>query len=245
MSRLDPSETFHFFILILCAILLWTMGSIHGRKLQQDLFGKRESIKHRNHEPEITPLYKCRTFGIWVNLWSNAMSYTLWIITFFTIQRYPFQVIWAMVQFFWATGRTAQYAVFAMRLHHTYGHTNYSYSVWVLRAIVMWGACGAFSWVLQAFLVLGPVYDIDVYTVREQNRNSTYDVEVDGSALTSNALAFIYGLMLHVLKTFLNIFAIFAILLFFQCFWCWTCALTDSSLSRTDMFTSRDVQPKN
>ena len=42
-------------------------------------------------------------------------------------------------------GRSAQYAVFMLRLHHIYRHTTYKYPVWLLISIVVIGFCGTFS----------------------------------------------------------------------------------------------------
>ena len=191
MARFNRDEYASGVVYLSVVIILYTFAIIHFTKIYQDLnTPDRKALDHRSSKPTINRLYRARTFGIGLQCVAYAFSFSLDGAVLFPKNKYVFTSIGVVTLSLWAVGRTTQYSVFVMRLHHTYGHTNYAYPKWVLGGIVIWGFTAALSVsVLTIFILVPGLYDIDTYVIEEDDGDLAYDGEV----MAQSFLLIFYG----------------------------------------------------
>ena len=195
MSRIDATELPDVIVLILCVVIFFVFTMIHGLKLYQDLFtAERKSVSHRNNKPAKDTLYKYRTWLILLNPTAYGVAYVFMAIQKFAAQRHPFMAVSFTNVAFWSMAKTSQYTVFALRLHHTYRHTNYGYPKWILIATVLWGAFGTLCAVITNTLIWVPgSYEINDYVDIYDGKSPGQDVQYNGENLATVPLMLIYG----------------------------------------------------
>jgi len=150
LSTYDIIRMIGYFI-PMSILVVFSVG--HSYNIYHDLFTTaRKSVDHRNVNPPITPLYRAKAYCILLSM----MGYIVWMASVMAAAG-AFEFTAFMTLFFVSSigffvAKSSQYAVFMMRLHHTYGQTKFAYPRWVLMAIAMWGFLGTISLPIVLFV---------------------------------------------------------------------------------------------
>ena len=131
----------------------------------------------------INQLYRYRTGAIMIGLFFYFWACIILVIMVFPHSRLPYGWMMISTSVAWGIGRSAQYAVFTMRLHHTYGNTDYAYPKWLLWGITIWGILGLVSITIMWLLTVLPgVYEIDDQFGRKRLDSPGFDIYAEGDA---------------------------------------------------------------